>query len=96
MKVEIVSDNICPWCFIGKHNFDQAVGNLGLEDIQVQWKAYQLYPQLPPEGVPRKAFMRARFGDGGGDAFKRIAAVGKEAGIAFEFGKLETIPNTLS
>ncbi|WP_279246659.1 DsbA family oxidoreductase [Candidatus Litorirhabdus singularis] len=96
MRIDIYSDNICPWCFIGKRHLDMAARNLGLTNLDTRWHAYQLYPQIPMDGVPRKEFMRARFGAGGGDAFKRIAAVGVEAGIAFAFERNETIPNTLN
>lgn len=94
MQVDIYSDNICPWCYIGKKNFDRAVARLGLETVQPRWHAFQLYPQIPAGGVPRREFMRARFGAGGGDAFSRITAAGLEAGIRFDFDRLETIPNT--
>ena len=94
MHVDIYSDNICPWCYIGKKNFDRALANLQLEQVEVRWHAFQLYPQIPASGVPRKEFMRARFGSSGGDAFRRISEVGREAGIAFAFDRLELIPNT--
>jgi predicted DsbA family dithiol-disulfide isomerase len=94
MQVDIYSDNICPWCYIGKKNLDRALANLQLEDVELRWHAFQLYPQIPAGGIPRKEFMRARFGSGGGDAFKRISEVGREAGIAFAFDKLNLIPNT--
>jgi predicted DsbA family dithiol-disulfide isomerase len=95
MRIDIYSDNICPWCYIGKKHLDQAVENLGLTGLDIRWHAYQLYPQIPADGVPRKEFMKARFGSGGGDAFKRIAEVGREAGIEFAFERNESIPNTL-
>ena len=96
MRVDIYSDNICPWCYIGKKNLDQAVENLRLEQLEVRWHAFQLYPQIPAAGVSRKEFMRARFGSAGGDAFKRIAEVGREAGIEFAFDRLELIPSTFN
>lgn len=96
MQVDIYSDNICPWCYIGKKNFDQALASLQLPSVEVRWHPFQLYPQIPAAGVPRKEFMRARFGSGsgGGEAFKRITEVGREAGIEFAFDALELIPNT--
>jgi predicted DsbA family dithiol-disulfide isomerase len=94
MQVDIYSDNICPWCFIGKRNFDQALANLRMEAVAVRWHAFQLYPQIPAGGVPRKQFLQARFGSGGGDAFRRISEIGRQAGIEFAFDRLELIPNT--
>jgi predicted DsbA family dithiol-disulfide isomerase len=94
MKIDIYSDNICPWCYIGKKNLDQALAKLGLDSQGVRWHAFQLYPQIPAGGVPRKEFMRARFGEGGGNAFRRIVDVGRDAGIEFAFERQERIPNT--
>jgi predicted DsbA family dithiol-disulfide isomerase len=102
MKIDVYSDNICPWCYIGKKHLDQAIAELGREDIEVRWHPYQLYPQIPPDGVDRKEFMRARFGDNegkdgkGGGAFKRIEHIGEKAGIKFDFKARERIPNTLN
>ena len=61
MRVDIYSENICPWCFIGKRHFDRAVRELGLEDVQVRWRPYQLYPRIPSAGVPRREFMPELF-----------------------------------
>jgi predicted DsbA family dithiol-disulfide isomerase len=94
VRIDIYSDNICPWCYIGKKNLDQAMANLDLESVEIRWHAFQLYPQIPAGGVPRREFMRARFGSGGGAAFARITEAGREVGIAFAFDKQETIPNT--
>jgi predicted DsbA family dithiol-disulfide isomerase len=94
VHIDIYSDNICPWCYIGKKNLDKALADLALESLEVRWHAFQLYPQIPAGGVPRKEFMRARFGSSGGSAFERIREVGQEAGIAFAFDKLDIIPNT--
>ncbi len=97
MRIDVYSDNICPWCYIGKKHLDQAIEDLGREDIEVRWHPYQLYPQIPPEGVDRESFMRARFGESrGGEAFQRIVDIGSEAGIAFDFKARQTIPNTFN
>ncbi len=94
MHIDIYSDTICPWCYIGKKNLDRALATLQLAGVSLRWRAFQLYPQIPAGGVPRREFLRARFGGSGGGAFERIAEVGREAGIAFAFDKLQTIPNT--
>ncbi len=84
-----------PWCFIGKKHLDLALAELGRTDFDIHWRPYQLYPQIPMEGVDREAFMKARFGESrGGEGFKRIAEVGREAGIEFDFRARKTIPNT--
>lgn len=97
MRIDIYSDNICPWCYIGKKHLDQAVKELGREDIEVRWHPYQLYPQIPADGVDREEFMRARFGESrGGEAFERIKDIGAKAGIAFDFKARQRIPNTFN
>ncbi len=97
MNIDIYSDNICPWCFIGKKHLDQAIEELGRADIELRWHPYQLYPQIPMAGIEREAFMRARFGESrAGDAFKRIVDIGKEAGIEFDFKARARIPNTFN
>ena len=64
MHIEIFSDVVCPWCYIGKRRLDAILDSPAGEGLTVTWRPYQLYPQLPEEGMPREAFMAARFGDG--------------------------------
>jgi len=98
MDIEVFSDLICPWCFIGKRRLDQALAGPEGEGVRVSWKPFQLYPDLPSEGVDRAAFYRARFGPGAdsrriGD---RIGTEARDAGIALDFGRIERVPNTLA
>ena len=65
MNIDVFSDAICPWCWIGKRKLEQALGEPGLDTITVTWRAYQLYPELPLEGMDRGEFLRLRFGSGG-------------------------------
>ncbi len=74
MRIDIYSDNICPWCYIGKRHLDTAARNLELDDLDIRWHAFQLYPQIPMDGVPRKEFMRARFGAGGHIGHERTSS----------------------
>ena len=65
-SVEIFSDVICPWCFIGKRRLDQTLTRLNAElaaAVRLRWRPYQLYPNLPPEGVNRAELLRQRYGD---------------------------------
>lgn len=89
------SDVVCPWCFVGKHRLEQALAESGIRDAEIHWHAFQLNPDLPPEGVDRKQYLESKFGP---DAMERIHArldaVGKEAGIDFQFDKIRRSPNT--
>lgn len=99
MNLEVFSDSVCPWCWIGKRRLEQALTLPGCEDVIVTWRAFQLYPEIPPEGMDRDDFMRARFGSSGGDRsdmWKRMQAEGEKEGIHFRFGAMKRMPNTLN
>jgi predicted DsbA family dithiol-disulfide isomerase len=97
--IEIISDVVCPWCFIGKRRLERALEILAREQQRprIQWRPFQLNPQLPPAGVDRKTYVETKFG-GEGDAkriYARVANVGLETGIAFQFERIERQPNTI-
>jgi len=95
--VDIVSDTICPWCYIGKRRFERALTQSGRTDIAVAWRPFQLNPDMPAEGMTRDDYMRAKFG--GGDRprqiYQAIAESGREAGIEFQFSRIKRTPNTV-
>lgn len=95
--VDIVSDTICPWCYIGKRRFERALTMSGRSDIAVAWRPFQLNPDMPPEGMTRDDYVRAKFG--GGDRprqiYQAIADSGREAGIEFQFARIRRTPNTV-
>jgi|SRR6185312_14312575 len=96
MRIDVFSDVVCPWCFVGKRRLEQALDAAKLADAEVHWHAFQLNPDLPPEGVDRRQYLEAKFGPG---AIERIHArldeAGKSAGIDFQFDKIQRSPNTL-
>ena len=95
--VDIVSDTICPWCYIGKRRFERALEMSGRTDVAVAWRPFQLNPDMPPEGMTRDDYVRAKFG--GGDRprqiYQAIAESGREAGIEFQFSRIRRTPNTV-
>lgn len=97
IQIDVVSDTICPWCFIGKRRLDRALDTLGRENFDISWRPYQLYPELPKEGVDRKEFMARSFRDP--EQAKAGSNAIREAGIAenisFDFSAIKTLPNTL-
>ncbi len=97
MNLEVFSDSVCPWCWIGKRRLEQALALPGCEDVTVTWRAFQLYPEIPAEGMDRDDFMRARFGSSGGrsEMWQRMEAEGEKEGITFRFGAMKRMPNTL-
>lgn len=96
MDIDIVSDVICPWCFIGKRRLEAALAQWDGGDVALTWRPFQLNPDMPREGMEREAYMRAKFGPGGGAGrFAQVAAVGAEVGIEFAFDRIRRTPSTL-
>ncbi len=98
MYVDIVSDTVCPWCFIGKRRFEKALALSGRNDIMVAWRPFQLNPDMPAEGMERDAYLAAKFGSGGRlqQIYGAIAETGLEEGIEFQFDRIKRMPNTLA
>lgn len=97
LTIEIVSDAVCPWCFLGKRRLEAAIAKIGEADVKVAWRPFQLDDTIPPEGLDRKAYMRAKFSDEARLAgiHAHLAALGAEVGIAFDFEAIRRSPNTL-
>jgi predicted DsbA family dithiol-disulfide isomerase len=96
LVVDVVSDVVCPWCFIGKRRLEKAVAMAGVP-VSIRWRPFQLDPTIPPEGKDRRAYLEAKFGAGDriGKMQENISALGAAEGIAFAFDKIAVSPNTL-
>jgi predicted DsbA family dithiol-disulfide isomerase len=97
MQIDIVSDTVCPWCFIGKRRLARALALRPDVPVQVFWRPYRLDPTIPKEGVDRRAYLKAKFGDGPrstamGDALR---SEGAGEGLDFAFDKIAKTPNSL-
>ncbi len=97
VHVDIVSDVICPWCYIGQKNLESAISGIEGVNIEIRWRPYQLDPTLPPEGKDRATYLNDKFG---GEArareiYKRVENAGKASGIDFNFDRIAVSPNTL-
>lgn len=95
--IDVVSDVICPWCFVGAKHLEQALTTVSGAPIVVRWRPFQLDPALPEGGVDRKSYMTKKFGDGPQlkEAHQRLEALGESAGIEFDFESIRITPNTL-
>ena len=99
MKIEVVSDVVCPWCYIGKRRLDKALAMAGGAACpEVAWLPFQLNPGMPPEGMPRAEYRRAKFGtvERGRQLDARVAAEGRGEGIEFVLERIERAPNTFA
>jgi predicted DsbA family dithiol-disulfide isomerase len=95
LTIDIVSDVVCPWCYIGKRNLEAALQQLPDSNIEVRWHPYQLDPTIPPEGIARRTYLERKFGSRVDEIYTRVAAAGRQAGLDFAFDRIERSPNTL-
>ena len=98
LSIEIYSDVICPWCYVGKRRLERALGQLkGPVQAQISWRPFQLNPTMPKEGMDRTTYLKAKFGSL--DAFRQmeehLLAAGAAEHIPFAFEKVARTPNTL-
>lgn len=98
MRIDVFSDPICPWCFIGKKRLEAAKTLRPDTTLQVRWRAFQLNPDMPPEGMDRADYLRVKFGgtSRAQEIYSHIARVGAEVGIPFDFARIPRTPNTLA
>ena len=96
MQIDVVSDTICPWCFIGKRRLMRALYERPEIPFDLRWRAYRLDPTIPPEGIDRREYLQAKFGDN--PDREAIGAALREAGasenIRFAFDQIDLTPNT--
>jgi predicted DsbA family dithiol-disulfide isomerase len=96
MQIDIVSDVICPWCFIGKRRLEKALALRPEVEPAITWRPFQLNPTMPEEGMERRAYLAAKFGD---DAhaeriYANVGEAGSSVGIPFAFDRIRRTPNT--
>jgi predicted DsbA family dithiol-disulfide isomerase len=100
LTIDVISDVVCPWCYIGKRRLEAALGQLAAREPAlrpfVSWHPFQLNPDLPREGIDRRAYVESKFGgpERAQQVYERIRAVGAEVGIPFAFGAIARQPNT--
>lgn len=98
MLIDIVSDTICPWCFIGKRRLERALAERPQLDVQIGWRPFELNPDMPPAGLDRSQYLQLKFGgpERAARIYSSIATTGADEGIAFAFDRIRRTPNTLS
>ena len=96
LKIDIVSDVVCPWCVIGFKNLKKAMKTLEADlNFKISWKPYELHPEIPQNGYDKKLFMQQKFGSSSGRShYNEITRVGESVGFEFNFSKAKRIPNT--
>ncbi|MBU0723484.1 MAG: DsbA family oxidoreductase [Alphaproteobacteria bacterium] len=97
MRLDIFSDVICPWCFIGKRRLERALALRPMPELEIRWRAFQLNPGMPKEGMDRSAYLEAKFGGEmrSRQIYDTIRRVGSSENIPFAFEKVTRTPNTV-
>jgi len=101
IKIDVVSDVVCPWCFIGRRRLGEALSLLSEREPRLEplvvWHPFQLNPDLPREGIDRRAYLEAKFGGSAraSEIYQRVSAAGRAVGIDFAFDRIDLQPNTL-
>jgi predicted DsbA family dithiol-disulfide isomerase len=96
LAVDVISDVICPWCYIGKRRLEKAIAAADVQ-VSVRWHPFQLNPTMPKEGISRKEYRTRKFGswERSLELDAKVIAVGESEGIHFAFDKSERTPNTV-
>ena len=96
MRIDVVSDVICPWCFIGKRRLARALEQRAEVGAEIVWHPFQLNPDMPPEGMARERYIAAKFGGGqhADRIYRNVTEVGATVGIPFHFDRIKVTPNT--
>lgn len=97
MNIDIVSDTICPWCYIGKRKLEAALATRDDIEVQIGWRPFQLNPEMPRSGMSRSAYLSAKFGgaERANRIYDNIRQAGSELGIGFRFDLIQRTPSTL-
>jgi predicted DsbA family dithiol-disulfide isomerase len=96
MRIDIYSDTVCPWCYLGKRRFELAVAARPQYEPRVTYRPFELNPEIPTDGVDRAAYLESRLGNAErvAEAHADLERQGKAAGIAFRFDLIQRMPNT--
>lgn len=97
IKLDIMSDPICPWCYIGKTHLDRALEAHPDHPFVIEWHPFQLNPDMPAEGMGRRAYLEAKFGgkEGAVQAYAPVVEHAEKAGLKIDFEGMQRTPNTL-
>ena len=98
VRLDILSDPICPWCYIGKRQLDRALQERPDNPFRIEWHPFQLNPDMPEGGMPRADYVAAKFGDRAPEIYGadgRIATAAREAGLTLNLAAIGRTPNTL-
>ncbi|MEM1350860.1 MAG: DsbA family oxidoreductase [Pseudomonadota bacterium] len=98
IKLDIISDPICPWCYIGKTHLDKALAHQPDHPFRIEWHPFQLNPDMPAEGMDRRAYLEGKFGgkEGAVRAYAPVVQHAEDAGLSIDFEGMKRTPNTIN
>jgi predicted DsbA family dithiol-disulfide isomerase len=96
IPLDILSDPVCPWCYIGKRRLDLALAETGLSPFAIRWRMFRLNPEMPREGMDRRDYLEAKFGgpEKAAEVYARIAEAAEASGLALALDRIERTPDT--
>jgi predicted DsbA family dithiol-disulfide isomerase len=96
MIIEVYSDVICPWCYIGRRRLEKALEQVGGAEVSVRWQPYELNPDMPAGGISRRDYRTRKFGswERSQELDARVAAAAAAEGLSIAFDRMERTPNT--
>jgi predicted DsbA family dithiol-disulfide isomerase len=97
LTVDVVSDVVCPWCYIGKRRLESALAEVKDIDVEVRWHPFFLNPWVPPEGISREQYLTTKFGSVAAynDIAKRVVEAAASEGLEYHPGLVKRQPNTI-
>jgi len=97
VTIDVVSDVVCPWCYLGKHRLEAAIALRPDVETEIHWRPYFLDPRVPREGMARIDYLSRKFGSDERirPAHERLSRLGREEGVEFHFERIAWQPNTL-
>ena len=97
VKLDIISDPICPWCYIGKTNLDRALELVPDHPFQIEWHPFQLNPDMPKGGMDRRAYLEGKFGgkEAAARAYAPVVEHADKTGAKINFEAMKVTPNTI-
>jgi len=97
IQLDIISDPICPWCYIGKTRLDRALAAAASNPFRIVWRMFRLNPDMPAEGMDRRAYLEAKFGgpEGAERVYGAIDSAGRDEGIDWNLDRIGRAPQTL-
>ena len=98
MRLDIIYDTVCPWCYIGKRRLEQALRLRPMIPVEARWRPFLLNPDTPPEGIDRTRYLVDKFGTGERvrQVYGAISEAGKSAEIDFAFDRIDRTPNSVN